>query len=178
MSEIADAIVNNAMSFVGEQEISGNMGFKNKRFEEMMEAVGWEKKQAWCAYFAELVWKLSYAPRSSEVVQQLDALFSASAVQTLKNFNNSNWEVSKTPARGALIVWQTYNDDKPHWTGHIGVVIGKEDGEKVVTVEGNTNSQGGREGIEVAIKERTLTDKGTGKRLVYQGCVLPLDLQT
>lgn len=177
MSELTNAIVGNAMSFVGEKEISGNLGFEDEKFEEMMKAVGWEKTQAWCAYFAELVWKLSYAPRSEEVVKKLDKLFSASAVQTYKNFKDAEWTVSKEPKRGSVIIWQKYNDDEPHWSGHVGIVAAVDDSVRVTTIEGNTNAQGGREGIEVAIKERQLKDKGVGSRLVYIGCIVPMEVE-
>ena len=175
---IGDVIVNNALSFVGETEISGNMGFNNAKFQEMMEAVGWKKKQAWCAYFVELVWKLSYATRSSATVRELDSLFSASAVQTYKNFVPTTWETSNVPQKGGLVVWQSYKDDEPRWSGHIGIISEVITPTQILSIEGNTNSSGGREGIEVATKERSLTDSGTGKRLVYLGSVYPKEITT
>ena len=57
---IGDKIVEIAMNYLGQEEVSGNMGFEDDEFEKKMKAVGWEKGQAWCAYFAELVWKEAY----------------------------------------------------------------------------------------------------------------------
>jgi hypothetical protein len=174
---IQDAIVNNAISFVGEQEIRGNLGFNDDTFQEYMEAVGWQEKQAWCAYFVELVWKLSYATRSSAIVKELDALFSASAVQTYRNFNESTrWGTSNHPQKGGLVVWQTHIDDEPLWSGHIGIVKKVMDHTSIESIEGNTNAAGGREGIEVATKNRVLIDSGRGRRLVYLGCVKPMEV--
>jgi hypothetical protein len=134
-----------ALSFVGQREKPNNMGFMEPRFEEMMKQTGWRKGQAWCAFFAELVWM-----RAGLSTEQ----FSGGAVQTFKNFNQDN----EIPDVGDVVIWQTYRKGKPRWTGHAGIVVAWY-GNQIITVEGNTNSHGGREGIEVALRIRNLNFK-------------------
>lgn len=154
-----------ARSWEGQKEISGNQGFVDADFEEKMEDVGWRTGQAWCAYFAELVWKQGYrgiatalsdegSAEALAIINQLSKLFSGSAVATLRNFTKSgDFEVSEKPVEGAIAIWQSHRNGKASWTGHAGVVIGAHE-HYFVTIEGNTNSQGGREGVEVARKVR------------------------
>jgi hypothetical protein len=174
MSIIQTRIGQAARDHEGLKEIKGNMGFKDEEFEERMEMVGWKQTQAWCAYFAELIWKLGYAGYDSEMVKRIDKLFSGSAVQTFRNFSkDGGFTVSQDAVEGAVVIWQTYRNGKASWTGHAGIVIGAHD-KYFVTMEGNTNSSGGREGIEVARKTRKYTfDTQNGLRL--KGFIHPPD---
>src|SRR3972149_10261273 len=148
-------IVDIAVSFVGMKEISGNLGFRDERFQALMEECGWEKGQAWCSYFCELVWKLTYKDEQPLVFKMIDKLFSAGAVNTYNNFKESGWfVVDKKPEPGAVVIWQTWKKGRPHWTGHAGIVERIKNEKEIETIEGNTNSEGGREGIEVARKVR------------------------
>jgi hypothetical protein len=155
---------------VGQEEIRGNLGFKEERFQELMEAMGWEKGQAWCAYFGELVWKLAYSRQNGLFVSRLDKLFSASAVTTFKNFKKAGWPVhtGKNPKPGSLVVWQTYKNGKKYWTGHVGIYVEKP----FRTIEGNTNNDGSREGYKVAEKTRTF-NYGSKSGLVLLGFIEP-----
>ena len=155
--DINERIVSTAKSFSGQEEIRGNLGFVEEEFQELMEAVGWEKGQAWCAYFAELIWKLSFVT-NQRTVGELNLLFSAGAVATWNNFRRSEWITSESPRVGSIIIWQSYKNNTPHWSGHVGIVEKIE--ETVIhTIEGNTNPMGGREGYTVSSKVRTLNFK-------------------
>ena len=169
---IGDKIVEIAMNYLGQEEVSGNMGFEDSMFEKKMKAVGWEKRQAWCAYFTELVWKEAYRESYPDLVLTLDKLFSGSAVKTWVNFNNSKQFASgRIPGVGSVVVWQNYIDGKPDWRGHAGIVTSVY-AERFISVEGNSNSEGGREGIEIAIqKRRMLFDNDNGLRL--KGFIYP-----
>jgi hypothetical protein len=150
-------IVGVAQKYVGKQEIAGNMGFKDADFQKRMEAVGFLKGQAWCSYFTELVWKEAYnigTPESIAILKKLDKLFSASATATFKNFElDGTFKVGQVPIPGAIVIFR----HGVGWQGHAGIVTAYANGDKVFyTVEGNTNAQGGREGIEVAQKSRKL----------------------
>jgi hypothetical protein len=164
---IKKKIVKTAKGFLGQEEIRGNLGFKDEQFQKMMEAVGWQKNQAWCAYFVELVWKLCYA-QNQQLVQYLNKKFSASAVQTWKNFQDTQFETNKIPDFGALVVWQRYKKGKSTWQGHIGIVSQlHEEQNSFKSIEGNTNDDGSREGYEVAEKKRTLNfENKNGLRLL------------
>lgn len=173
------SILETAYLYEGYQELEGNSGFKNDIFQQKMEAVGWDKGQAWCSYFAELVWKEAYGKIDSSIISELDKLFSANAVQTFENFKNAGWETGKIPFAGDIAIWAYYKNGKPKkngiWTlGHAGIVLFKINfGFKAI--EGNTNSEGGREGIEVAEKQRSLDFKNkNGLRLL--GFVKPKEI--
>jgi hypothetical protein len=167
---LSDKIVQTGLSYVGQQEISGNKGFKNAAFQKKMEECGWSMTQSWCAYFAELVWKEAFG-KSHPLWKTLDRLFSPSATATFANFKGhpTEFATGKTPKVGALVVWQYGNG----WQGHIGVVTELVDKTTFKTVEGNTNSSGGREGIEVAVKTRKLGEPFKAKGLNIVGFVYP-----
>lgn len=174
--KIDDLIVEKAIQYIGKRELKGNSGFKDGEFQQLMESVGWQKGQAWCSYFAELIWKQAYVEYKPELLSELNILFSSGAIATFYNFKKSGeYGISKIPKPGALIVWQTYKEIdgklKPHWTGHIGIVESMYK-DVVKTIEGNTNQSGGREGIEVTQKFRDL-DFIIKKGLVLKGFIYP-----
>ena len=146
-------IVEVAQNYVGVEEISGNIGFHDKSFEQKMKAVGWQKSFAWCALFAELVAKEAFS-ENSDVVSDFDTLFSASAVSTWSNFSASKkYKTGKVPKPGALVIWKSPKG----WTGHVGVIESVEKGNQFFSViEGNGNPAGGREGTHVVRKRRRL----------------------
>lgn len=174
---IRSTIVEKAKSFIGQHEIRGNMGFEDDKFQQLMEAVGWQEKQAWCAYFTELVWKLAYAEFDSTFVNRLDILFSAGAVKTWNNFLYSEFVHLLEPTPGDVVIWQNYRNGKPHWTGHAGIVVATDYNQAhFTTVEGNTNDKGGREGIMVASKSRLIDFEPRQKGLVLKGFIKPMEV--
>ena len=179
---IRDQIIFYANLFVGIKERGNNQGWEgvffkdlNMSFEELMKTVGWQETHAWCAYFGELVWKLAYSKFDSTMVDKLDKLFSASAVNTWLNFQKSEFECSKTPSPGSIVVWQHYKDGKTTRSGHIGVVIDSSGG-VINTVEGNTNAKGSREGDQVAHKTRLMNFEPKDKGLVLLGFIHPISV--
>lgn len=143
-------VAETALKYIGQMEKPGNSGFVQIEFEKKMEEVGFSKGHAWCSYFAELVFKEAFPEKKAE----LDRLFSASAVKTYSNFKNAGYLMNELPAPGNLVVWQTQKDGKPHWTGHVGIVVSVIDKDTFESVEGNTNDGGGREGYIVAKRKR------------------------
>jgi hypothetical protein len=165
-------IVTIAKSFVGQKEIDGNKGFENPRFLSIMESVGWQVSQAWCSYFGEAVWTLS-AKGDQKLLKTLDKLFSGSAVRTLKNFEDSGIRRSSKAVPGALVIWQLKRKGQKDWRGHVGIVI-EVHKDHFVTVEGNTNAEGSREGGVVAVRKRRYSfDVYNGLEL--QGFINPID---
>lgn len=165
---IKETIKQIAQSYLGQREVPGNMGFTDKAFEKKMQAVGFVKSYAWCALFAELVWTEAY--KGSGLQYVIKKLFSASATTTYKNFDiDGTFKVSQTPEVGAVVIWRHGSG----WQGHAGIVT-EVKGDYIKTVEGNTNSAGGREGIEVAGKLRAWHNvpyQANGLNLV--GFILP-----
>ena len=177
---INDIIVQAALSDEGKQEFKGNHGWKDKDFDTQMKATGWQDGQAWCAYWAEKIWCECYYSQTEKVLRRL---FSANAVATFNNFWDSTFVTSNEPVEGAVVIWQKMKNGNPSFVGdtqwirgHAGLVISTEgDASKFTTLEGNSNSKGGREGIEVARQERSLDfDKENGLRLL--GFIHPKEL--
>lgn len=161
-------VVEIAKSYIGEKEIKGNAGFENEEFEKRMEAVGFRTGFAWCALFAELVYVSAFVDKKEELTK----LFSAGAVKTMNNFKRAKgWKLARTAKPGALACFQTYRKGVPQWTGHIGIVekVGKD---SFTCIEGNTNANGGREGIEVARRIRRYNFDGANG-LILRGFIVP-----
>lgn len=141
-----------ALKYIGEKELPNNMFDPNDDFGKKMKAVGHQDGNAWCALFAELVFKEAYP----EKFKEFDKLFSASAVQTYKNFEAAAYPINNLPHVGNLVIWQLMKDGKPQWQGHAGIVHSLKEGSswEFKSIEGNTNEAGGREGVTVALKDR------------------------
>lgn len=145
----AKRLIEIAQKYVGQREIDGNLGFRDKTFEARMKAVGWRKTDSWCCYFMEMVAKEAVEVDGPEY-KAFDWLFAPSCTATYANFAGSKmFKVGKVPKPGCLVVWRLGQG----WKGHIGMVVNIKDG-FMETIEGNTNAAGGREGIEVARKRR------------------------
>lgn len=174
MKSINEEIVSTAYKFLGQEEIRGNMGFKDPRFQQLMEACGWQPKQAWCVYATELVWRMAYSKYNSIIEAKIDKIFTAGAVATYNNFKKDGvFIISKTPIKGALVIWQYYKDGEPHWTGHAGIVS-SHNLKNFSSIEGNTNDKGGREGYIMAERVRLYNfDSKTG--LVLKGFIHPIE---
>jgi hypothetical protein len=156
------SIVQIAKSYIGKTEKPSNSGFNDEVFEKKMEEVGFEKGQAWCCYFAELVFKEAYPEK-----KELDRLFSASTVQTFANFKKKHPDkVFATPIVGSLVIWQSQKDGVPQWSGHAGVCVEVIDTTTFKSVEGNTNDKGGREGYTVALKTRKVQKVKNGLQVL------------
>ena len=143
----SDILIRAACKFYGEHEILGNLGFENPVFQAIMERTGWKPPESWCAYFVEAVLRDAGFESQASVI-------SGSAVQTFKNCKASMlFRVHSIPGNGDIVIWQDYINGIASWSGHAGIVIGMGKG-MIATIEGNTNAEGGREGIEVAVKVR------------------------
>jgi hypothetical protein len=147
-------VVRYARKFIGEDEISGNMGFANEQFEELMRKYGdFDKGQAWCMSFAKMVWLKKFGLKYRD---DLDRLITPSTQQTWANFKNEGsgkYLVGEKPSKGAIVIWQRYVNGSGTYSGHAGIVQ-DFDNKQFETVEGNTNDAGGSEGYTVAEKIR------------------------
>lgn len=172
MREFNKLVVDEAKNWIGTTEVSGNKGFLDSRFETIMKQVGWNISQAWCSYFCELCWTLPTYSSKSKYLQKMWDLFSGGAVATYNNFKKDKsglFSVDRVPKPGSVMIMQKYKNGEPHWSGHAGIVVEVGDNE-IKTVEGNTNASGGREGIEVALKTRSLIFEGDNG-LVLKGFI-------
>ena len=150
-----------ARKYIGKTEKPGNSGFNDADFQKKMEAVGWSRAMAWCAFFVELV-----CCEAQPYSTKLKELFSGSAIKTFENFKKEGKTVEK-PAVGNLIVWRHGNT----WQGHIGIIDEIIDEDTVIAIEGNTNDLGGREGYIVAKRTRKLNQKYNPRGLNVEGFI-------
>lgn len=169
---VNERILRIAASYIGKDEESGNMGWVDEEFEKKMTDRGWKRSEAWCAYFAELVWHEAYA-LNLPVQLDISKLFSGSAVETFRNFSKeSDWKVDHTPEPGAIAVFQKYKDGEPHWSGHVAIVE-KEVNGVICTIDGNSNPSGGREGYTVARVQRVMNFKPIASGMILLGFIHP-----
>jgi len=156
-----------ALKYVGQKELSGNVFSDESDFGKKLHAVGQKDGDAWCSLFCELVFKEAYP----EKFKDLDKLFSASAVQTYKNFthkiNGKGYSENQLPEVGNLVIWQLQKEGVAQWQGHAGIVHSLKSSWEFTSIEGNTNDAGGREGVTVSIKERkVLKDVWNGLKVL------------
>lgn len=165
---LTEAILQTAQSFVGQKEISGNMGFKQPFFLRLMESIGWRKSWAWCSMFCKLVYteackKVGVDPKT------ITKHINPSVQKTKANFIKAGYTLEtdwKKVKPGAYISWVSSKDRAK---GHTGILVEfLENGKKMKTIEGNTNGEGSREGDSVAVKTRN-AEVGKGTSLILQG---------
>ncbi len=160
MSKLVEA----ARRYIGQKELANNRFNEATEIGGKLHAAGQKDGEAWCAYFLEVCLKDAFPERFEE----WDKLCHAGAVKTFKNFQDAAYNKGLLPRPGWIVAWQSYKDGVAGWTGHIGLVATHDDKAGTFTaIEGNTNSGGSREGIEVAERpHRVSYDTKTGLRLL------------
>jgi len=145
-------IVRYAKKFLGQEELLNNMGFVNEEFEKMLNKYGdYNTGQQWCMSFAKAVWLKKFGLRYRD---KLDELMTPSTQTTWSNFENDKsgkFKTSQEPSKGAIVIWQQYENGSPQWKGHAGIVqdFNKENFE---TIEGNTNAVNGIDSVSEMVR--------------------------
>jgi len=152
MSHI-DKIVQVAKGYKGQEEIQPNLGFKDATFWTKMKNVGFYRGASWCGFFVMLVLFEVYAD-APIILKYLKKYCSASTHEMWVNFRASKEIITgQEPKLGAVAIWEEGDGTN----GHTGLVIGiSPDGKHYTTSEGNSNSDGSRNGYEVAENTHTL----------------------
>jgi hypothetical protein len=169
---IADKIISIAKSYVGEQEILGNKGFKDAKFQKDMEAIGWHYGDPWCADLVRLIYLKAYEGTDSG--RLLANLLSGSALGTYYNIaHDGTFTVSQTPVPGAIVIFKE-GTDPAKFTGHAGIVKDVVTGTSFRSIEGNTSDQPDiREGYIVAMKTHLLNLPPNPDGLNIVGFIIP-----
>jgi len=155
-------LVDQARKYVGIKEIGNNSGFRlvdslQNGFEGMMRKIGWKQGYAWCAFFVKTC--VMYA-LGEEYAKDLSGGVLDSWVRLQRS---AHWQVQSKPVVGAVVFW-----DAGGGKGHCGIIIAVPMAGSIVTIEGNTNDAGSRDGDGVYVKQRkTPVDKKTWKLLGY-----------
>lgn len=166
----ADKIIAAAKSYTGQQEIQPNQGFKDPSFLAKMVARGWVKPQPWCGYFAKQCQVDAYE-NNPEFLAIVKTRSNGGAAGTLENWKANSNLVSNVPVPGAVVIF--YEGKGP--SGHVGIVIAVS-GNIITTIEGNTNSDGSREGYEVAQKTHDITKPYNATGLNIVAYIHPMEL--
>lgn len=151
-----------ALKYLGQSELAGNTFTDDTPLGKLVLAAGQKKGEAWCAYFAEGVFCEAYPEKAAAYRK----LFSSGAVKTLNNFKDAGYTVFQKPSEGALVIWQKFDNGKPGWEGHIGIVKEVLDDGVFVSIEGNTTKAGSREGTTVLLKTRSTKQVAKGLNVI------------
>lgn len=169
---LVDHIVSVAKSYVGQEEIRENQGFKDKAFEVKMKDVGWYKNAPWCAFLAKVIWQDAFSTLDPKGMLLVKKYSNGSAIDTYHKYAKSKeFHVTQTPSIGCLVIWLEGNSST---IGHAGIVIEVINATTIKTVEGNTNTDGSREGYLAAIKTRTIHLPHSSAGLNLVGFVQPI----
>ena len=156
-------IIQVSKAFIGQQEKSGNTGFQSAEMERLMKEVGWHSGDAWCVYFAKLMW---YYDAPQWLKPRILTAISGNSQQTWARVNSDPaFVVSNIPRSGDLVIWQNYKNGVGQTSGHAGIVK-RMNVNDFFTIEGNSNISGGSEGYEVVEKVRKYNfENNNGLRL-------------
>ena len=167
MSHI-DEIIQEARNYKGQQEIQPNLGFKDPAFSKKMYAVGFYRTASWCGFYVMLVLFDVYKDDPA-TLHLLKKYCSASTHEMWANFKASKeFTTGQIPKVGGIVVWAEGDGTN----GHTGLVISvAPDGSWFYSSEGNSNSDGSRNGYEVAENRHVTGKPHVLKGLNYLGCV-------
>ncbi|KIO75566.1 hypothetical protein TH53_19700 [Pedobacter lusitanus] len=142
MDKISDLAIKYALSQVGVREATGKND--GPAVESYLSSVGLGKGYSWCMAF--VYWCFN---KSAKDLSLKNPLYKTGGV--LKEWEASTGRKSKVPTVGSVMIL-----DYGKGLGHTGIVYGI-DGLYVLTIEGNTNDNGSREGIGVFKKKRLIS---------------------
>jgi hypothetical protein len=162
--------------YKGEKEISPNLGFQNNLkdslgrvidFAKKMVAVGFYRTASWCGFYVMCVLFDAYADNPT-VLALLKKYCSASTHEMWTNFKASKeFKTGLIPRPGALVFWVEGNGTN----GHVGICLTCDGTSSFTSSEGNSNTDGSRNGDEVAENHHTTNKPHSVNGLNYLGCV-------
>jgi len=157
MESLTGCVKSYAFGSLEQKEIKGNQGFEDPVFDaDMRKYSDFQNGYPWCICHSQYCWNKSFEDFKVDaaIVKSFNDLCTAGVVRSWRHFKDSDdWITSTVPKEGAIAFFQTYKDGKPKTTGHAGIVD-SFNYKYLNLFEGNTDSEGGREGIEVAKKKR------------------------
>lgn len=154
---LQEAVRKYAFDSLEQKEIKGNQGFQDSVFDaEMRRYSDFQDGYPWCICHSQYCWNKAFEKFKVDpsIVKSFNKLCTAGVTRSWRHFTGSKeWITSTVPKEGAIAFFQMYKDGKPQTEGHAGITDAFN--YKFLNLfEGNTDSEGGREGIEVAEKKR------------------------
>lgn len=151
------------LKYIGQKEGKNNFFDETTELGQRLTDAGHLDGEAWCDLLQEVIHKEAYPER----FQEIEKLFTKSAVATFSNMKEEAFPILKYPQVDAIVFWQKYIDGKAQWQGHEGLVTKVNADGTFESVEGNTNEAGSREGTTVMVKPHRMNwDTMTGLRLI------------
>lgn len=147
MSQLTDKAIQIAESQIGQHEdpLGSNFGGQVTKY---LESVGIDFPASWCSAF--IYWCFDQASKSLAIANPLPRTGGVLAMyRATLNFRHQN-----KPQVGDIFIM-----DFGRGLGHTGIVESiTEDGKYINTIEGNSNSDGSRNGIQVVKHQRSVTN--------------------
>lgn len=141
---VANRVVRVARGEVGTHEgRSGGHWNNHQKYSPAVPGLEWSQNQAWCATF------VSWVAMTAGVAELYPRTASCDVAAA---WFRSKGQWSEYPAVGAQVFFGSYSDFV-----HTGLVVAYDD-TYITTVEGNTNTNGSREGDGVYLKRRARRD--------------------
>lgn len=154
------------------KELGINVSVSDSTLESMMHRLGWRPGQPWCMAYALAVWMFAIDESTDDGTWRTRIPKLTISTQTAWRVAQSlGFRTSKDPVPGSIMILRSTSDAS---RGHAGIVAVR--GNPVfLTVEGNTDEQGGSEGDGVYGRERVLdfSKPQPGGRMKLMGFILP-----
>lgn len=168
---LGEKIAAMAKTYIGKTEIPPNAGFTDKQFEADMKLVGWYVGGNWCAFFCILIWWKCLTAASFKYFFQFA---SGNALEMYHKCHASRYMITGiVPKVGAIAIYREGNSET---VGHADLVVEVIDEKHFYTVDGNSNTNGSRNGYEVAPHSKTLGLPFNPAGLNFVGFIYPLGL--
>jgi hypothetical protein len=134
----------------GTREVGENWGPKVQAF---LAAANVHTPNPWCAAFVN--WCAEQEAAKLGVKSPLELVPNQAYVQSYVDYGKAHgWVIPTKDAKAGDLICFFHKSEGRY--AHIGFVTGWKDGQ-IMTIEGNTNDEGSREGYEVAKRLRTVT---------------------
>lgn len=141
-------------SCVGLYETEGNNNGPMIRL--IQKTIGEASREPWCMSLVQTC--IAYA---EEKVRLTSPVFVTEHCMTCWRETPYEHRVKKNPLPGAITIWRSGKSD----AGHTGVLIESQWNSHFLSVEGNTGSDGGRDGDGVYFKRRNFFGDGSLNRI-------------
>ena len=153
-----------------------NKGFTEGAWQSMMKGVGWQSGQAWCAYFVKLFMIQFYSFDREWIEKNItgSAVGNFNTVQALNKKGDKRYITVTTNSPQISDIFCQGVVGKGH-TGIVTEIVNQEDSSNkipstIISIEGNTNLSGSREGDRVLRLKRQMAvgfaSKGSSKKLI------------
>lgn len=130
-------------SCVGIYEIGGNNNGPMVRL--IQKTIGEANREPWCMGLVQSC--IAYTEKKLGITS---AVFPSEHCMTVWRNTPIEWRVKVSPLRGAVVIWNREGTDQ----GHTGMVL-EHNQLQMTTIEGNTGSNGSRDGDGVYRKRRS-----------------------